>query len=331
MLTHSQIEDLLCNVIGVEKINHWKGDKIQFTCPVHHESHPSCGINADYGSDHVAVFHCFSCGAKGTLVWLLYKSLPDRFKSVKSAEEFMQKRYGYSVATQFSSAEANLKEYDDYFNETLLPVSRHEMPRFALAPYRSGKETYQYFFDRGFDVEDVKKFMIGRDLESETVTIPAFWEDGTLAGIIGRYIDPHRRKNERYKIYSFPKGSLIYPLDKLVVSNDTIIGVESMLDVIMLHKWGIQNAIAILGNSMSKAQADQVASRCKKFIAMFDTDERGQSAIEPAKKLLGGRVMFLTPTYHPEKGKDPSEWGELETLKVIKSASLFNVDSLPKL
>lgn len=34
LLTKEQIEDLL-NYIGVCKIQFWKGDKIQFCCPIH--------------------------------------------------------------------------------------------------------------------------------------------------------------------------------------------------------------------------------------------------------------------------------------------------------
>ena len=62
-LTQDQIEDLL-DYIGVEKVGQWKGDKINFCCPIHHEKNPSCGINADYVPvdepfTHYQVFNCF--------------------------------------------------------------------------------------------------------------------------------------------------------------------------------------------------------------------------------------------------------------------------------
>ena len=135
----------------------------------------------------------------------------------------------------------------------------------------------------------------------------------------------------RFKIYEFPKGSLIYPLDKLEVINNTIIGCESMLDVIKLHKWGYPNAVAMMGDGMSKQQADMIVSRCKVFIDLFDNDKGGLEARRIAKRRLGNRVMYLTPTYYPEKGKDPSDWGELETVKVIKSASFLGAKSIPRL
>lgn len=332
-LSKSQIEDLLV-FIGVLKIMPWKGDKIQFCCPIHGESHPSCGINADFSPEndpgkHLQVFHCFSCGEGGTIPYFLYKSMPDKFRSVAEAQKYLKSKYGVSYSYTYDPKTRSVRRYEE-FEESLAPT-RKVLPRTTLAPFKSGKETYQYFFDRGFDLSDMKKFMIGRDLNSETVTIPAFWEDGTLAGVIGRYVDLNRPKNMRFKIYSFPKGSLIYPLDKLQVVKDTIIGVESMFDCMMLHKWGYPNTVAMMGDGMSRYQADQIADRCRVFIDLFDHDKGGNIARTIARKRLGNRVLYLTPTYYPPEGKDPIEWGELETVKVIKSASFSGSYSIPRL
>lgn len=332
-LNEEQIEDLLLNVLHSPKIMPWKGSKIQFCCPVHGESHPSAGIDIDFCTEdspnaHYQVFHCFSCGASGTLPWLVHKSLPDRFKSVKKASDFLKERYDVSYNYTHRDIKGGIKRYDE---QSEVEDKRFELPKSFIAPFKSGKETYQYFFDRGFDKSDLQKFLIGRDLESETVTIPVFWEDGVLAGVIGRYIDKNRPKNMRFKIYNFPKGHLIFPLDKLRVVNDTIIGVEAMFDVMMLHKWGFPNAVAMMGDGMSKKQADQIASRCKVFIDLFDNDKGGDIARKIAKERLGNRVLYLTPTYYPEKGKDPSDWGEIETLKVLKSVSYLGAKSIPRL
>lgn len=273
--------------------------------------------------------NCFSCGESGTIPWLVYKSLPDRFSSVKQAADFLKKRYDVSYEYTADRKTGKIKRYDEPEEE--IAHKRHELPKSFIAPFKSGKETYQYFFDRGFDKNDMKQFLIGRDLENETVTIPVFWEDDTLAGVIGRYIDKNRPKNMRYKIYNFPKGDLIFPLNKLQVINNTIIGVEGMLDVIKLHKWGYPNAVAMMGDGMSKKQADLIADRCGVFIDLFDHDKGGETARKIARKRLGNRVVYLTPSYYPEKGKDPSEWGEIETVKVIKSASYLGDKIIPRL
>ena len=179
--------------------------------------------------------------------------------------------------------------------------------------------------------EDMKKYSIGRDLKEETVTIPVFWEDKKLAGVIGRYIDPNRPKNSRFKIYDFKRSSLIYPLDKVEPVYDTLILMEACLDVIMLNKWGYPNAIATMTNKVSREQAKQIKDRCSKLIVLCDLDDRGVKLLDTANKYLSKDVQICIPTYTPEKGKDPCEWGELETIKVIESAKYMGLSNLPRL
>ena len=307
LLDEEQIEDLL-QYIGADKIGRWKGNHIQFCCPIHHESHPSCGINIDFSPDehpdeHYQTFHCFSCGASGTLPWLLFQSRPDKFKSAAQATKFIEDRYHVKTGYRLDPKTKHIIRYE---------------------------ETYQYFYERGFDKADLVKFMIGRDLANETVTIPAFWEDGTLAGIIGRYISKDRPKNMRFKVYNFPKSGLIYPLDKVKPYDNTLIGVESMFDAMMMHKWGLTNTIAIMGDSISTKQAQQIMARCDKFIPLFDSDSGGSVAIKSAMDKLHS-VKILVPTYLPPTGKDPIEWGEVETLKRINSAKYLNTGNIPRI
>ena len=337
VFTKEQIEDILVNVLDTPKMNDWKGNKIQFCCTIHGESNPSCGIDIDYCPPdepelHGQVFNCFSCGESGSIAWLVYKSLPDRFKSVGQAEKFLRQRYG--ITTRFMTRDTNvmLHRYEDkYIDINRLSDEREVKPTSTLAPLKSGKETYQYFFDRGFDKEDMKKYSIGRDLKEETVTIPVFWEDKKLAGVIGRYIDPNRPKNSRFKIYDFKRSSLIYPLDKVEPVYDTLILMEACFDVIMLNKWGYPNAIATMTNKVSREQAKQIKDRCSKLIVLCDLDDRGVKLLDTANKYLSKDVQICIPTYTPEKGKDPCEWGELETIKVIESAKYMGLSNLPRL
>lgn len=333
VFTKEQIEDLLVNVLETPKITQWKGDKIQFCCTVHNESNPSAGINLDFGEDHRQVFNCFACGEHGSIAWLVYKSLPDRFTSVTQAEKFLHNRYGVNVRFMSEKEhDIDVRRYEDKFIDIdNIPEYRVVKPLSTIASFRSGKETYQYFFDRGFDREDMRRFMIGRDLKNETVTIPVFWEDKKLAGVIGRFIDPNRPKNSRFKIYDFQTGKLIYPIDKVEPVDDTLILIEACFDVIALNKWGYPNAIATMTNKVSKEQAEQIKKLCSKLIILSDNDVRGKELIRTAKKWLKNDVHILLPTYEPSHGKDPCEWGELETVKTINSAKYIVSKSLPRM
>ena len=331
LLSHEQIEDLLLNVIGVTKMNQWKEDKIQFCCPVHHENRPSCGINADFSpntGEHYQVFHCFSCGESGSLAWLLYKSLPHKFKSVKQASEFLEQRYGISfINFTFDRKTKTIRLYQDE-----VKIKNSSKSLVEIAPYKSGKETYKYFFNRGFNAEDMKEYLIGRDLENDTVTIPVFNADKSLAGVIGRYIDPNRPHNMRYKIYEFKKGKTLFPIDKVEVVDDTVILVEGIFDAMLLRKWGYFNVLAIMGNQLSREQADLIDEiGAYKIICLLDNDKGGKDGIALMKKRFGRkRFIYYVPSYYPEEGKDPNEWGEIETNKVINSAELRNI-SIPLL
>ena len=327
------MEDIidLLDYLGASKVCQPKGNKIQFTCTIHNEATPSAGINIDYvpedSNDHLQVFNCFSCHAKGTIPTLVLRSLPDQFKSYNEVHKFLKERYDVDYS-QYVPEKKPLKRYEDFYNTPATP--RFEMPMSKLAPFKSGKTTYSYFFNRGFTTQDVREYMIGCDLVNETVTIPVFWEDKKLAGIIGRYIDPKRKKNERYHVYDFPKSNTLYPLDKYLPIEDTMIIVEGIFDCIMLRKWGYLNAISIMGNGCSKKQADMIVRRCKKVITLFDNDSGGNTGRDSVEKLLDKKVAVFHPTWYPEYGKDPCEWGREHTINVIESAKYCNIRTIKR-
>ena len=308
MLSMQEVIDLL-QYLGASKITQPKGNKIQFTCMVHGEKNPSAGINIDYvpqGSpDHIQIAHCFSCGFSGTIPKLVLKSLPDQFKTYGDVYKFLKDRYGVEYKYRYDPKTKTIKMYEDFFND--VPEPRHEESMSSLAPFKSGKSTFQYFFDRGFERNDVKDYMIGRDLEEQTVTIPVFWGDSKLAGVIGRYIDQGRPKNMRYRVYDFPKSELLFPLDKLKVIDNTLILVEGVFDAMMLRKWGHVNAAALMGNSLSKSQAGMIADMCQKVITLFDNDSGGEAARDTVEKMLSKKVIIHHPAWYPEQGKDPCE------------------------
>ena len=278
-------------------------DNVQCCCPVHGESTPSMGYSF---SKNVA--HCFSCHWSGNIQWLLFKTCPDEFKSVYEVERWIKEKYNVDLGKYAVDFSKNLRRYDDTTEEyEEIEEKQHELPRHFLAPFKSGKETYKYYFDRGFNKKDLVYFNVGRDLENETVTIPVYNPDSTLCGVVGRYIDPNRPKNARYRVYEFPKGKITYPIDKLEIIDDTLILVEGILDAMWLHKHGYTNAQSILGNGLTYEQCDLLTQYdFNTVILAFDKDKGGDTAIEIAKKRLGDNYKYKLVTY-PEGVKDVQE------------------------
>lgn len=324
-LDKDQIEDLI--VYCGSSPTRWRDDDMLVCCPVHGESNPSMGVSADK-----QICHCFSCGFAGDFASLLYHSLPDEFKwkeddpktdrwAYSKAKVFLADRYELEYHALDTSKLKRVKRYESVLDDHSEVEKRHELPLYKIAPFMSGKETYKYFFQRGFNKADMQKFMIGRDTENETVTIPAFYPDGVLAGVIGRYISKKRKKNERYKIYDFQRGEILYPMNHYESDDGVMIVVEGMFDAMFLHKHDHPNAQAIMGVALTPKQADLICEMCHTVIWLGDNDKRGIEGREKSRKLLGDRVKFLIVDYPDEEyGKDPIEWGIELTEEVLATA-----------
>lgn len=340
-LTEAQVDDLL-DYIDASNPNYWKDGEKLVCCPVHGESNPSMGISIEK-----QVCHCFSCSFAGDFAKLLAYSKPEEFdlkfvergqvdrrsefRAYKKAKEFLALRYELEYR-EVGKRTRNVKRYEQtrnvYFEED---EKRTELPRFKLAPFKSGKETYGLFFDRGFTKEEMQEFMIGRDLENETITIPVFYEDNVLAGVIGRYISKDRKKNQRYKIYNeFKRGEVLYPLNKSKPIKGVAIIVEGQLDAIRMHRAGYTNTYAIMTNELSKKQADWLCANCDCVIWVGDNDSRGLEGREKARKLLKNKIDFKIVDY-PEHGKDVCDWTDREITLMLSTARGVNIRKLKRL
>ena len=325
-LTREQIKDILYEIGSTKVIDKAGKKNLQCNCPIHGESTPSMGVHTE-----TLQVHCFACHFSGSLQWLVYKAVDD-FRSTFEVEKWISERYGVEFDTKKDNISAlkNLRRFEDRYTETVEENKRHELKRTFLAPFKSGKETYSHFTKRGFTKKTMQDFMIGRDLESKTVTIPVFWEDGVLGGVVGRYIDPNRPKNSRYKLYDFPKSTMTYPQDKLEVIDDTIIIVEGILDSLWLHQLGFPNAQSILGNEISKDQVKYLKSKASKFIVMTDNDSGGEHGANRIKEYMGREVQLFSVTYPPNK-KDAQECTKEEIQEMLDNKKNMNSIKLKRL
>lgn len=327
-LSKEQIEDLI-EYCGSNPTQ-WRDEDMLICCPVHGESNPSCGVSAEK-----QVFHCFSCGASGSFAKFLYMSLPDEFgydpstddtikktwfRAENRARQFLKDRYELEYR-ELGKKLRYVKRFEDLQDKTItLEESEKTIPLWKIAPFQSGKSTYKYFFDRGFGKEDVKKYMIGYDDVSKTITIPVFNEDNKLVGVIGRYISKKRKKNQRYKIYEhFNRSNFLYPLPYFKVIDDTIVLIEGQFDAIWCHKNGVENALAIMTDILSDEQVDFIMNHCSRVIYLGDNDDRGLEAREKNREKLKGKVEFFVVDY-PNHGKDPCDWSGKELHNMIDNA-----------
>lgn len=316
MLNQNQIINLLEYHIGASKVHPRGENEVMACCPVHGEHNPSFSISVSK-----QIYHCFSCHSSGSIPWLLYQVDPLNYPNTKAAKNFLREEYGVDYEddyADFSDLRYDAVRIDKTKNTEVLP-------RYKLAVFSSGKETYKYFFNRGFTKKTMVDFLVGRDLSKKAVTVPIFTFEKELIGFVGRYISPDIPANSRYINYNFQKGGTLFPLDHLESKNEIIL-VEGLFDALYMHQLGYSNTLAILGNSISFAQEKILRKLNDTFTLMFDNDRGGDYAIESAKKMLRG--CLLKTVCYPKEKKDPMDCTPNEIFEMESNFSLAQMAGL---
>lgn len=308
--------------IGLRKVRKHvgrKGVNYQFCCPFHIESKPSAGIVLENNS---AYGQCFSCKETFSVAKLVAKMLD---VSIYEGTIWLQEKYNVTFR-YFEADEKTLRRYDDATEGRIETFQRHELPYFKLAPFRSGKETHSYFFERGFDWDDVREHMIGWDRALKRVTIPVFHPDGVLCGFSGRAVLEQKidgRLNPAYKrlygdrpkyyIYdNFPISQVLYGSHNYKSNRKRAIIVEGMFDRIWMYKQGFPEALSIIVAKMSNDHTMDMSHQknilhklgVEEVIFAHDNDEAGQVGKEVAYDILKNDFMCFD-TQYPDDFKDP--------------------------
>lgn len=311
--------------IGLDKVKKHtgrKGSNFMFCCPFHGEKRPSAGIVVTHDGGYG---QCYSCDETFSLVKLVGHVLGLNFPDAKS---WLEERYNVDFR-EFSSDETRrIKRYEEYFEiqEKSGEKIRHELPRVELAPFRSGKETHKYFFERGFDFNDVQRHMVGWDRVRKRVTIPIFHPDGVLAGFTGRAVLEPKRKGRpnpkyikaygslpKYYIYdNFPIGEVLYGSHDFKADDGTALIVEGPLDIMWLHKLGFNNVLCTIVAKMSMDKKTGFSTQkeimmqlgVKKVIFMQDNDDAGRVGKKLANEILSPDIVCYDTEY-PDEWNDP--------------------------
>ena len=291
-------------------VNSEKGVELLINCPFHNESNPSFGINTDK-----EVFHCFSCREAGGLDKLIAKL---RGITIKEAREILS---NYTYYNEQEVKPSIFKDYDEVEKEKVLS-------KLEIAPFRSGKSLNPYLEERGFTLETVKKFRIGWNTNTQMITIPMFDRDEELKGWVERtVIDPHEPEFKyiygdcpKYKFHHLKKSKMLFPLNLVDFTKDTIILVEGTLDVIWMHQLGYTNTLSILSASFNKDQAKLLKRHMKtnKVVLFLDNDVAGERATEGVYKILRDDFIIYNIEY-PDGMKDPCDLSDGQIANMLQN------------
>lgn len=302
----ANIVDVVGSYVALRK----RGKNYLGLCPFHSEKEPSFTV-----SNEKQIFHCFGCGASGSVFDFVMKT---RNLTFAEAVRELANRFGIPLAEEEETAQAKkIREMAErlrqvntlaarYFHRTLLDTS-------------SGRMAREYLRSRGMGNETVKDFQLGYAPKSweglksffrkEKVDLKVAAQAGLLVqksqgdsydrfrnrlmfpirdmrgrtiGFGGRALDDSMPKYlNSPETLIFHKGRTLYGLstarDACRQNNETLV-VEGYFDLLALYNQSIHQVVAPLGTALTLHHVRMLSRLAPQAVLVFDGDEAGMRA-----------------------------------------------------
>jgi len=323
-----------------------RGKEFVGLSPFSNEKTPSFTVNDEKG-----FYHCFSSAEHGNIFDFLMKVKNYKFGEAVRALAIEAGMPPYRFTKQdeekqnrWNTYKLILEKYSEFCFEELISgkypevieylntrkISKKEINFFKIG-YSSNENSFYEKIKKEFNEEQIKlsgiyyfderkkKYI---DRFRNRIIFPVKSLNGSVFAFGGRSLSKttfakyiNSPETEFYK-----KGSNLYNIDsakKFTNKIEEIFIVEGYMDVINLHKFGIENVVANLGTAMTERQMDLIWNFFKQPIICLDGDNSGKkAAVRAAEKLFpimkaDSNIFFLTlpenldpDAYINQKGKD---------------------------
>lgn len=311
------------------------GSNFNGLCPFHSEKTPSFTVFPDSES-----FYCFGCGAGGDAITFVMKN---ENLDYPSAIEVLAGRAGIQIVREQEKNTGGLtrkrvhdmnKDAAKFFHQCLLSpigaeglkyltekrgLSMALIKHFGLgfAPGSFNMLT-DYMHKKGYTDQELSQgFLCGisqkngraYDYFRNRVMFPIIDTAGNVIAFGGRVMDDSKPKYlNSSDTPAFQKRKNLFALN--FAKNhaaDRLILCEGYMDVISLHAFGFENAVATLGTAITPEQARLMTKYTKQVVICYDADEAGQRAAIKAMEVLG-QVGMDVRVLHVNDAKDPDEY-----------------------
>ncbi|MBQ4522787.1 MAG: DNA primase [Lachnospiraceae bacterium] len=353
--SENDIVDIISGYVSLKK----KGSNWMGCCPFHHEKTPSFSVNKEK-----QMYHCFGCGVGGNVFTFLMEY--ESYSFPEAIEYLAEKVHLPLPARELSEKEKKEADYKFALKELNKEAANYF---YLLLKSQRGDTARAYFEQRGLSEETIKKFGLGysdvynNDLylylkkkgykddllkDSALVTInekggmDKFWNrvmfpildlQGKVIGFGGRVLgdgEPKYLNSAETKI--FDKSRNLYGMYVAKSSRrEGYILCEGYMDVISMHQYGFDNAVASLGTAFSVRQAMLLKRYTEQVYLAYDSDGAGVKAALraiPILKEVGikARIINMRPYKDPDefmKNLGPEEFEQ--RIKKAESSMMFEV------
>src|SRR5271170_7573554 len=321
----------IVEVIGTHVRLRKAGRNFVGLCPFHGEKTPSFTVSREKG-----FFHCFGCGAGGTVYNFLMRmegvTFPEAVRSLAN-------RYGITLPEERGDPRAGVER------EAMLRAAEVANDFFShvLWTDKAGAPARDYLKRRAIDIETAKTFKLGFSPASASLvgalTRRGLLEAGAKIGLVkgtgaqttdmfkarlmfpihdttgrviafgGRVLDdrlPKYINSPESPLYS--KARNLYGLAQAraaIAKADRAIVVEGYIDAIALAQAGFKETVASLGTALTTDQLKLLGRYTRNVLACFDGDKAGQAASLRAVRTfleagLLGRGIFIPQGFDPD-------------------------------
>ena len=332
LTARNPIEDVVGQYVSLKR----SGANMFGLCPFHGEKTASFSVAPDKG-----IYYCFGCHKGGSVINFQMEieglSYPDAVRSLAKRvgmevpeDEQYQSRYRqqerlwalHKEAARFFHSQLYAPIGTEALNYALgRGMSRSILTTFGVgyAPdswdsmvkaMRAKGYTDQELRDSGLVSVSQKNGNL-YDRFRDRLMFPIIDVRGNVIGFGGRVI---KKDAEAAKYLNSPETLIFNKRKNLFGMNlakktkqGYFILVEGNIDVVALHQYGFDNAVASLGTSLTEEQAALITRYTDQIVLIYDGDKAGQNATQRAIPILekaGIQVKVLTL----RDAKDPDEF-----------------------
>ena len=328
LIARNPIEDVVGQYVQLKR----SGSNLFGLCPFHGEKTASFSVNPSKG-----IYYCFGCHKGGGAINFQMEieglSYPDAVRSLAKRagmevpeDEQYQSRYRAQERLWALMKEAGRFYHAQLFSpagaECLAYVQKRGLSKTIVTKFGIGfaPNSWNALVDamrkKGYTDQELKDAdLVGEkngriyDRFRNRLMFPIIDVRGNVIGFGGRVLDDSKPKylnSNETLIFNKRKNLFGMNLAKKTKQSNMIL-VEGNIDVVTLHQYGFDNAVASLGTSLTEEQVTLLSKYTEQVVLTYDGDEAGQRAAQRAIPMLE-KAGIQVKVLQMKDAKDPDEF-----------------------
>lgn len=328
LVARNPIEDVVGQYVNLKR----SGGNLFGLCPFHGEKTASFSVAPDKG-----IYYCFGCHKGGGVINFMMEieglSYPDAVRSLakRAGMEVPEDEQYQSRYRQQERLWALMKEAGRFFHAQLYSpagaqglayVQKRGLSKSILTRFGVGyaPDSWNALVDamrkKGYTDQELRDAdLVGEkngriyDRFRNRIMFPIIDVRGNVIGFGGRVLDnstPKYLNTSETLIFNKRKNLFGMNLAKKSKAGYIIL-VEGNIDVITLHQFGFDSAVASLGTSLTEEHATLLSRYTEEVVLTYDSDEAGQRAAKRAIPMLE-KVGIKVKVLQMKDAKDPDEF-----------------------